>query len=145
MITRSKGFSLIELLVVVAILGIISAIGIVSYSGYVEGTKKKSVENAMMQMSLAQTEFYSNNGYYYPDSPQSATCKPQKGTDVNIEKYLLGDGTTGPDVIPDDLGYFVCGWRQGSQYGFIALEDTSSNQCEIKMSMMGTFTRGSHC
>ena len=52
--------------VVVAILGIIAAIGISSYSGYVSATKKKSVENAMMQMSLGQTEYYSNNGYYYP-------------------------------------------------------------------------------
>ena len=65
MTTKSFGFTLIELLVVVAILGIIAAIGISSYSGYVSSTKKKSVENAMMQMSLGQTEYYSNNGYYY--------------------------------------------------------------------------------
>ena len=63
--TRSSGFTLIELLVVVAILGIISAIGIVSYSGYVEGAKKKSVDNVLQQISLGQTEFYSDNGYYY--------------------------------------------------------------------------------
>ena len=62
---KQKGFTLIELLVVVAILGIISAIGVVSYTGYISGTKKKSTENAMQQIGLAQTEEYSNNGEYY--------------------------------------------------------------------------------
>ena len=42
---------------VVAILGIIAAVGIVSYSGYVEGAKKKSVENVLQQISLGQTEY----------------------------------------------------------------------------------------
>ena len=50
----SKGFSLVELLVVVAILGILSAVGLVSYNGYVSGTKEKSTKNVMQQISLAQ-------------------------------------------------------------------------------------------
>ena len=149
MITRSNGFSLIELLVVVAILGIISAIGISSYSGYVSGTKKKSVENAMLQMNLAQTEYYSVNGSYYPLSgthgADSKTCTPSDNASTDIEKNLLGDGTTGPDLITKDLDYFVCIWRKDNSYGLIAKENTSKKPCEITMSNMGTAVRDSNC
>ena len=65
MTTRSSGFTLIELLVVVAILGIISAIGIVSYNGYVSSAKRKSAENIILQISLAQSEFYSDEDEYF--------------------------------------------------------------------------------
>ena len=141
MTTKSSGFSLIELLVVVAIVGILAAIGVTSYSGYVSGTKIKSIENAMMQMSLGQTEYYSENGSYYPQTT-SNSCSPNNSTTSDIEKNLLGNGTTGPDIVPENLGYYVCIWRSTSgTYGIIGKEDTQSSPCEIKMSDTGTLTK----
>ena len=83
MATRSRGFTLIELLVVVAILGVLAAIGIVAYSGYVNSAKKNSAENIMQQISLAQTERYSDYSSYFT---QSAGCTPSDATSRQIEK-----------------------------------------------------------
>ena len=52
--TKSSGFTLVELLVVVAIVGILSAVGTLAYNGYVSGTKKKAAENAFTQFDLAK-------------------------------------------------------------------------------------------
>ena len=93
MTTKSSGFTLIELLVVVAILGIIAAIGISSYNGYVAGAKRKSAENVMQQISLGQTEYYSDNGMYYMNTT-STNCSPTSATSTQIEQALWVDQTT---------------------------------------------------
>ena len=89
MTTKSSGFTLIELLVVVAILGIIAAIGITSYNGYVAGAKRKSAENVMQQISLGQTEYYSDMGDYYRNN-NGASCGPDSASSTAIETNVLG-------------------------------------------------------
>ena len=46
MTTKSSGFSLIELLVVVAILGILSTVGTLFYGSYVKSAKLTSAKNS---------------------------------------------------------------------------------------------------
>ena len=129
MTTKSSGFTLIELLVVVAIIGIISSIGIVSYQGYVSGAKQKSTENAMQQISLAQTEEYSNAGEYHI----STTCgDPSETSSDDIETELFGGG----DIITKESGYDMCIVADGTSYKIIA----SNGDKTITLSANGVWT-----
>ena len=129
MTTKSSGFTLIELLVVVAIIGILSAVGIVSYQGYVSGAKQKSAENAMQQISLAQTEEYSNSGEYHI----STTCgDPSKTSSDDIETELFGGG----DIITKESGYDMCIVADGTSYKIIA----SNGDKTITLSANGVWT-----
>ena len=74
----------------VAIIGILASVGVVTYSGYISGTKEKSAKNVMQQISLAQTEEYSNSGNYYTQDNDS--CTPSSSTSNDIETILFGGG-----------------------------------------------------
>ena len=131
----SSGFTLIELLVVVAIIGIIAAIGFVAYSGYVEAAKKKTAENAMMQISLAQTEYYSENSSYYGVSSGS-DCSPTSATSDAVEAALL----EGAELFTDDLSYNVCVIQNDTKNYYIVSEKDGGG-CKIKLDGKQVFTR----
>ena len=122
---RKKGFSLIELLVVVAIIGILAAVGVVSYTGYVSSARKSSAENAMMQIALAQTEYYSNIGQYFPTTLTCGVATTH--TSESIENNLFDGG----DIITEESGYQMCIELTGTSYKITAI--SLKDECRLTM------------
>ena len=122
----------------VAIIGILASVGVITYSGYISGTKEKSAKNVMLQISLAQTEEYSNSGNYYTQDNDS--CTPTSSTSNDIETILFGGG----DQIGKYMGYEICVASIGSSnFNIIAKEIDGA--CQLILSRNGNFTRGDDC
>jgi len=62
--TPSKGFTLIELMIVVVIIGILAAIAYPAYTGYAQKARRSDAKHALLDMQLNQEKWRANNVTY---------------------------------------------------------------------------------
>jgi len=63
-VKNKRGFTLIELMIVVAIVGILAAIAIPAYLDYTVKAKMSEVTNAMDALAQAACEYHTSMGYF---------------------------------------------------------------------------------
>ncbi len=105
---KTAGFTLMELMIVVAIIGILGTIAVPAYNGYITSARISECANEVAAISLAQKQFLLENNRYFPDGGGAALTVTSVGA-----TYLAIEATSG--------GYFRSTYREhgaigGAQY-----------------------------
>ncbi len=74
LLPRSRGFTLIEMMIVVAVIAILAAIALPAYTSYVTRSKLTDAFSKLSSMSLAMQQYYQDNRTYLAARGGATTC-----------------------------------------------------------------------
>ncbi|BCU07714.1 type IV pilin protein [Allochromatium tepidum] len=86
---QNKGFTLIELMIAVTIVGILASIAYPSYQSHVLKTRRKAAEGCLMELAQWMERYYTTNMTYAGASLPTTSCR----TDLGSYYTFSFDGT----------------------------------------------------
>ena len=102
-----KGMTLIELLIVVAIVGILAAVGVVMYSGARDKGYITEAKGALMRVVQEEENYKAENGSY-----------PPAGAHKDYLPFFGGNGTSGSGSTPQVVGEYDVAMSVQTTAGF---------------------------
>ena len=98
-LNKEEGFTLVELLIVIAILGILIALAVPRMSGITDGARKRAIEANKRTLVSAATMWYAQN----PGQGTSWSGASGEGWEPYLQEYPTGPGGVSYTVeIKDD-------------------------------------------
>ncbi|ENX3890059.1 pilin, partial [Neisseria gonorrhoeae] len=101
--TLQKGFTLIELMIVIAIVGILAAVALPAYQDY---TARAQVSEAILLaegQKSAVTEYYLNNGEWPKDNTSAGVASPADIKGKYVESVTVANGVVTAQMKPSGV------------------------------------------
>lgn len=137
---NTKGFTLIELMIVVAIVGLLAAVGVSAYFGYVESAKRTEAQTALVDISSKEEAYMNTWGEYLEitawnpaNMPTDADPVKEWSTATSHEKWeILGFAIAGASrwsyAVDVTDGVYTVGACRVSNGNTISLRLSSENR-----------------
>jgi prepilin-type N-terminal cleavage/methylation domain-containing protein len=88
---KSLGFTLLELVIVIAIIGILGAVGIPAYQGYVTKAKESKAQNTLQSIHMMEKNYFSQNFCYF-----KTITSGDEGLNINSSLFQSTTPSNGP-------------------------------------------------
>jgi type IV pilus assembly protein PilE len=103
---HARGYTLMECLIVVAIVGVFASIAYPTYQGAVRKTRRAEARAVMMQLMLQEERFYTQNTRYIAFSAESADADGRKfkwysGDSAATSAYEIAAAACEDDAVRD--------------------------------------------
>ena len=108
----NQGFTLIELMIAVAIIGVLVAVGVPQYQNYVARSQAIEGVNLAGGIKTALAEYYNTNGAFPKD-----TTDPHVGLGLEPATSITGKYVTSVTVSDDGLGTITAEFGTGNHAG----------------------------
>ncbi|EPH7801988.1 pilin [Neisseria gonorrhoeae] len=109
--TLQKGFTLIELMIVIAIVGILAAVALPAYQDY---TARAQVSEAILLaegQKSAVTEYYLNNGKWPADNGAAGVASPSDIKGKYVESVTVTNGVVTAKMLSSGVNKEIQGKR----------------------------------